>query len=34
MGHYTVLGESADEALAKALEIRSRLSPHFDLQAA
>ncbi|HEY7758788.1 MAG TPA: 5-(carboxyamino)imidazole ribonucleotide synthase, partial [Burkholderiales bacterium] len=25
MGHYTVLGESADAALAKALEIRVKL---------
>jgi 5-(carboxyamino)imidazole ribonucleotide synthase len=32
MGHYTVLGRDADDALDKALEIRAKLSPDFDLQ--
>lgn len=32
MGHYTVLGRDSDEALEKALAIRARLSPDFDLQ--
>ena len=31
MGHYTVLGRDADSALAKALAIRSKLSPDFKL---
>ena len=34
MGHYTVLGASADDALGKALAVRSHLCPDFDLQAA
>ena len=32
MGHYTVLGASADDALAKALAIRAKLTPDFNLQ--
>jgi 5-(carboxyamino)imidazole ribonucleotide synthase len=32
MGHYTVLGGDADDALDKALAIRAKLSPDFDLQ--
>jgi 5-(carboxyamino)imidazole ribonucleotide synthase len=32
MGHYTVLGADADDALAKALAIRAKLSPDFNLQ--
>lgn len=34
MGHYTVLGADADDALVKALAIRARLSPDFNLQSA
>ena len=34
MGHYTVLGGNADEALAKALAVRARLCPDFDLKVA
>jgi 5-(carboxyamino)imidazole ribonucleotide synthase len=34
MGHYTVLGADADEALAKAVAVRAKLCPDFDLQAA
>ena len=34
MGHYTVLGRDADSALAKALAIRSKLSPDFKLDPA
>lgn len=34
MGHYTVLGVDADEALAKALAVRAKLCPDFDLRAA
>jgi 5-(carboxyamino)imidazole ribonucleotide synthase len=34
MGHYTVLGTHADDALAKALAVRAKLCPDFDLQAA
>ena len=34
MGHYTVLGESADDALRKALAVRSTLCPDFKLQVA
>ena len=34
MGHYTVLGESADQALAKALAVRSKLCPDFSFHAA
>jgi 5-(carboxyamino)imidazole ribonucleotide synthase len=34
MGHYTVLGRDADEALAKALAIRSKLSSDFNLEPA
>jgi 5-(carboxyamino)imidazole ribonucleotide synthase len=34
MGHYTVLGADADDALAKALAIRAKLSPDFNLQPA
>ena len=34
MGHYTVLGADADDALAKALAIRTKLSPDFHLQPA
>jgi 5-(carboxyamino)imidazole ribonucleotide synthase len=34
MGHYTVLGESADAALAKALAVRSKLCPDFGFHAA
>ena len=34
MGHYTVLGNDADDALDKALAIRSKLSPDFNLQTA
>jgi 5-(carboxyamino)imidazole ribonucleotide synthase len=34
MGHYTVLGSDADDALAKALAIRSKLSPDFNLDPA
>jgi 5-(carboxyamino)imidazole ribonucleotide synthase len=32
MGHYTVLGRDADEALAKALAIREQISPDFNLE--
>jgi 5-(carboxyamino)imidazole ribonucleotide synthase len=32
MGHYTVLGANADDALAKALAIRAKLAPDFKLQ--
>jgi 5-(carboxyamino)imidazole ribonucleotide synthase len=32
MGHYTVLGADADDALRKALAIRAELSADFDLQ--
>ncbi len=32
MGHYTVLGASAHDALAKALAIRAQLAPDFKLQ--
>ena len=32
MGHYTVLGRDADEALQKALAIRDKLSPDFNLE--
>ena len=31
MGHYTVLGRDADDALDKAMAIRARLSPDFNL---
>jgi 5-(carboxyamino)imidazole ribonucleotide synthase len=34
MGHYTVLGADADDALAKALAIRAQLSPDFNLESA
>jgi 5-(carboxyamino)imidazole ribonucleotide synthase len=34
MGHYTVLGADSDDALAKALAIRSKLSPDFNLESA
>jgi 5-(carboxyamino)imidazole ribonucleotide synthase len=34
MGHYTVLGTSADDALRKALAVRSALCPDFQLQVA
>jgi 5-(carboxyamino)imidazole ribonucleotide synthase len=34
MGHYTVLGADADDALAQALAIRARLSPDFNLESA
>jgi 5-(carboxyamino)imidazole ribonucleotide synthase len=34
MGHYTVLGADADDALAKAVAVRAKLCPDFDLQAA
>jgi 5-(carboxyamino)imidazole ribonucleotide synthase len=34
MGHYTVLGTSADDALRKALTVRSTLCPDFHLQVA
>ena len=34
MGHYTVLGADADSALERALAIRARLSPDFQLQPA
>jgi 5-(carboxyamino)imidazole ribonucleotide synthase len=34
MGHYTVLGADADDALAKAHAIRARLSPDFNLESA
>jgi 5-(carboxyamino)imidazole ribonucleotide synthase len=34
MGHYTVLGRDADDALARALAIRARLSPDFNLEPA
>ncbi|HEX2826271.1 MAG TPA: 5-(carboxyamino)imidazole ribonucleotide synthase [Burkholderiales bacterium] len=32
MGHYTVLGRDADDALAKARAIREKLSPDFNLE--
>jgi len=32
MGHYTVLGADVDAALSKALAVRVRLSPDFQLQ--
>ena len=32
MGHYTVLGSDAGDALDKALAIRAKLSPDFDLE--
>ncbi len=34
MGHYSVLGANADDALARALDIRAKLSPAFNLQPA
>jgi 5-(carboxyamino)imidazole ribonucleotide synthase len=34
MGHYTVLADKPDAALAKALAIRSQLTPDFHLQSA
>ncbi|MDB5865319.1 MAG: phosphoribosylaminoimidazole carboxylase ATPase subunit [Betaproteobacteria bacterium] len=34
MGHYTVLGADSDDALGKALAIRSKLSPDFNLESA
>ena len=34
MGHYTVLGRDAEDAFAKALAIRGRLSPDFNLDPA
>ena len=34
MGHYTVLGVDADDALAKAVAVRAKLCPDFDLRAA
>jgi 5-(carboxyamino)imidazole ribonucleotide synthase len=34
MGHYTVLGADADDALAKALAIRAQLSLDFNLESA
>ncbi|MGZ5233604.1 MAG: 5-(carboxyamino)imidazole ribonucleotide synthase, partial [Burkholderiales bacterium] len=34
MGHYTVLGTDADEALVKALAVRRKLCPDFQLQVA
>jgi 5-(carboxyamino)imidazole ribonucleotide synthase len=34
MGHYTVLAGDADEALAKALAVRAKLCPDFELQIA
>ena len=34
MGHYTVLGSDAGEALARALAVRAKLCPDFDLKVA
>jgi 5-(carboxyamino)imidazole ribonucleotide synthase len=34
MGHYTVLGSDAEDALDKALAIRAKLSPDFNLEPA
>jgi 5-(carboxyamino)imidazole ribonucleotide synthase len=34
MGHYTVLGTDADAALVKALAVRRKLCPDFQLQVA
>jgi 5-(carboxyamino)imidazole ribonucleotide synthase len=34
MGHYTVLGRDADDALERALAIRAKLSPDFNLEPA
>jgi len=34
MGHYTVLGEDIEGALSKAMAVRARLSPDFQLQSA
>jgi hypothetical protein len=34
MGHYTVLGADADDALVKALAVRRKLCPDFQLQVA